>query len=286
LDPEASIEETRRGKYKLDMADFLTAVSTKKVKAPEPLLQQVKNLKIQNVVEIDSTKSLLDALKSQPSQETVTNALIYMTSDGFSLLLPDPLNASIAHQLVNDTIPHYWRPLHKSPQARQFCRILRNPTGIGHMITRLRSLISDTRQKKAPGEERDSAIHVEDLLDVLEGTLKEDDTSIKVLQDVQKNGKSAMQKKLIWREYLSQIASGRIVSIVAEAEDATKAQSTSRSSSWLADGSKFAAWLGRNIAYLMRETEQNDEAVVEICSKALTLGYTGTLNISEATSPY
>lgn len=258
------------------MADFLTAVSTKKVKAPEPSLQEVKSLSIQDAVDINSTKSLLEALKSQPSQDTVTNAMRYMTSDGFSLLLPDPLNASIAHQLVNDTIPHYWRPLRKSPQGRLFCKILRSPTGIGHMITRLRSLITDTRQKKAPGEERDSATHVEDLLDVLEGTLKEDDTSSKVLHDVQKNGKSAVQKKLIWREYLSQIASGRIVSIVAEAEDGINSISTSRPRSWLANGGNFAAWLGRNIAYLMRETNQSEEAVVDICSKALTLGYTGT----------
>ncbi|KAF1912311.1 telomere length regulation protein-domain-containing protein, partial [Ampelomyces quisqualis] len=256
------------------MADFLTAVSTKKVKAPEPLLQEVQSLSIQDAVEISSTRSLLEALKSQPSQETFINALRYMTSDDFCLLLPDPLNASIAHQLVNDTLPHYWGSSCNSPQARTFCKILRNPTGIGHMITRLRSLIADGRQKKAPGEDRDSVTHVEDLLDVLERTLKEDDTSNRVLLDIQTHGKSAMQKKLIWREYLSQIASGRIVSIVAEAEDVTKIKSTSRPSSWLADGRRFAAWLGRNIAHLMKEMKQSEEAVVDICSKALTLGYT------------
>jgi telomere length regulation protein len=260
------------------MADFLTAVSTKKVKASEPLLQEVKSLSIQDAVYVDSAKSALEALKSQPTQETVTNVLRYMTSATFSLLLPEPLNASIAHQLVNDTIPHYWRPFHSLPQAKLFAKVLRNPTGVGHIITRLRSLIADNRQKKAPGETRDAAEHIQDMLGLLNEIYCGENTSIIVLRDVQTHGKNAMQRKLIWREYLAQTASGRLVSIVAEAEDLLKSKTTTRIPSWLADGSAFADWLGRNIARLMKESDKRKDdvsAVTELCSKALTLGYTG-----------
>lgn len=260
------------------MADFLTAVSTKKVKSPEPLLQEIKSLRVQDVVEVDSASSTLEALKSQPSRETITTALNYMTSDGFSLLLPEPLYTSIAYQLVNDTVPHYWRPLKGSSQRKLFARILRNPLGVGHVITRLRSLIADSRKKKALGNARDSAEHIEGLLELLEAILHGDDTCVQVSRDIQAYRKESTQKKLLWREYLAQAVSGRLIAIVAEAEDVLKTQKTSRTASWIADGSSYAEWLGRNMVALIREETMGGEqasATVELCSKALSLGYTG-----------
>lgn len=260
------------------MTDLLTAVSTKKVRAPEPLLQEVQSLSIQDASNVDSAESALEALKSQPSQETVASALKYLTSGGFSLLLPEPLNASIAYQLVNNTIPHYWRPLQKSPLKKLFGRVLRNPTGLGHIMTRLRSLIVESQQKKSPGETKDQAENIEDLIDVLHTILSGDSTSDFVLRDVEAHAKTSTKKRLIWREYLSQTASGRLISIVAEAEDVLKSKGTSRTASWLANGNAFADWLGSNMAFMMREGEKSEEnalALVDLCSKALTLGYTG-----------
>jgi telomere length regulation protein len=260
------------------MADFLTAVSTKKVKSPEPLLQDIKSLQVQDVVEVNSASSALEALKNQPSRETIANALNYMTSDGFSLLLPEPLNASIAYQLVNDTVPHYWRPLKGSSQRKLFARILQNPLGVGHVITRLRSLVVDSRQKKAPGNARDPAEHIEELLELLEAILHGDDNCSQVLRDIQAYGKNSTQKKLLWREYLAQAVSGRLIAIVAEAEDVLKTQKTSWTASWIADGCAYAEWLGRNMAALIREEVMREEqasATLELCSKALSLGYTG-----------
>jgi telomere length regulation protein len=260
------------------MSDLLTAVSTKKVNQPKPLIKEIQNLKIQDAIHISSAESALRALKSEPDRAIVTNVLKYLTTNGFSLLLPEPLNASIAHQLVNDTIPHYWRPLRESPQQKVFARILRNPTSIGHIITRLRSLIGDSQQKKAPGETRDYAEHIEDMLDVLEHILGPDQTSSLILRDVQTYGKNALQKKLLWKEYLAQIASGRIVSIAAEAQDVLRSSPSSRTASWLADGAVFASWLGRNIAILIKDDSRGEEqltTVTELCSKTLNLGYTG-----------
>jgi telomere length regulation protein len=260
------------------MADFLTVVSTKMVNAPDPLVKEVRNLKIQNTTIITSTDSALAALKNEPDQGTVASVLKYLTADGFSLLLPESLNASIAYQLVNDTIPHYWRPLRGSKQERLFAEVLRNPTGIGHIITRIRSLIGDSRQKKAVDETRDSSEHIEDLLDVLGQIVQDDQTSSLILRDVIARGKNAMQKKLLWKEYLAQIASGRIISIAAEAEDVLKEKRSSRTASWLSDGKAFAAWLGCNAAVLIKSNNTSEEhglAVVDLFSKALSLGYTG-----------
>ncbi|KAF1839931.1 uncharacterized protein K460DRAFT_349431 [Cucurbitaria berberidis CBS 394.84] len=259
------------------MADFLTAVSTKKTKDAEPFIREVKALNIQDDFSINSADSALKALKNQPSRRTVNNVFEYLTTQGFSLLLPEPLNATIAHQLVNDTIPNYWRSLRKSPQITLLAQVLRNPTGLGHIITRLRTLIEDSRQKKPSGQARNTLEHVEDMLDVLHQILYGNHTSSFVLHDVLAYSKSAVQKKLIWREYLALTASGRILSIAAEAEDVLKKIEISRTVGWIADGNAFAAWLGQNLASLVingKESEEYHLAVTEFCSKALGLGYT------------
>lgn len=263
------------------MTDFLTPVSTKKVNTKDvaPLPKKIQSLDIQDAVSVESTESALEALKSEPDWGTVNSVLRYLTSDGISLLLPQPSFASIAHQLVNTTIPSYWRTLKESnPQANQLVRILRNPTGLGHITTRLRSLITDNRQRKTPGSTRDTSEHIEDILDVLDRVLRDDSTSSSILKDIQTYGKNSMQKTLLWREYLSQTASGRILSVAAEAEDVLRKSGGSRDGSWVANGSKFAAWLGLNIAVLMKAEDMSEEcftAVVELCSKSLTLGYNG-----------
>ncbi|KAH8732829.1 telomere length regulation protein-domain-containing protein [Phaeosphaeriaceae sp. PMI808] len=258
------------------MADFLTAVSTRKVKAPEPPLEEVKKQNLQEIIRIDSAASALQALKSEPDSDTVSNVLKYLASDNFSLVLPEPLHASIAHELINNTVPHYGKSLQNLTHSELLFKILRNPIGLGHIITRLRSLIKESRQKKAPGETRDPSEHIEDLLNIVDKILREDNTSSQLLDEVQTHSKNAMQKKLIWQEFLAQTASGRLVSIAAEAEDTLKTKKSIRPN-WLADGGLFADWIGRNIATLVIVDNANGEhvsAASELCSKALTLGYT------------
>lgn len=264
------------------MADFLTAVSTKKINSTKPLIEQVDSSNIhEDAVSIDSAETALKALKNQPSRTTVNKVLNYLAAEGFSLLLPDPLNASIAHQLVSDTIPNYWRSIKGLKESKQLERILRNPTSLGHIITRLRSLIVDSRQRKGPGEARNTAEHIVDALEVLDLILRGNDTSSLVLQDVLLFGKNVIQKKLIWKEYLAQAASGRLLSIAAEAEDVLKkSDDAPEIANWVADGKRYAEWLGRNIAVLLErssESENHLSATVELCSKALGLGYTGKL---------
>jgi telomere length regulation protein len=160
---------------------------------------------------------------------------------------------------------------------QQLVRCLRNPCGIGNIVTRLRPLIADCRTKKAVGETRDAASHIVDLLDVLERLLNGEKCLTQVWADIKAFGKNAAQKKMMWKEIVAQVASGRIVSLAAEAEDVLKEKDVSRTASWLADGSGYAAWLGRNVANLsaVEFDESSAPVVIEVYSKALTLGYTG-----------
>ncbi|KAH7399295.1 telomere length regulation protein-domain-containing protein [Pyrenochaeta sp. MPI-SDFR-AT-0127] len=259
------------------MADFLTAVSTKKTKEAEPLLREAKSQDIQETVQVNSRETVLQVLKNKPNPVTLHKALIALTAPDFSLVLPEPLNASIAYQLVKDTIPNYWRALRDSTETNLIAKVLRNPTGLGHIITWLRSLVADSRERRAPGDARNTSEHIEDVLELLDRILHDDETSVLILRNILARGKNFAQKKLLWKEYLAQIASGRLLALVAEAEDVLKVNHSSRNPSWIADGSVFAEWLGRNIGTLMKSVRGNEQyptAVAELCSKALGLGYT------------
>ncbi|KAJ4288006.1 telomere binding protein [Kalmusia sp. IMI 367209] len=269
------------------MDDFLTPVSTTKVKRTQdskPLLQETQNIvEDRRSIKLDSPDQALQVLKEQPDFESVSKVLRYLAAeserkDGFHLMLPEPVAASITYQLINTTIPDYWQILgDQGTLLKDLIRCLRNPCGIGNIVTRLRPLIADCRQKKPVGDSRDSASHIEDLLSILENILLGDRCLSQVWNDVETHAKNAVQKKMMWKEFITQIASGRIISLVAEAEDALKEREVSRTASWLANGSDYASWLGRNIASLMRGTEsseQFDAAVVDVGGKALTLGYT------------
>lgn len=266
------------------MADFLTAVSSKKITPTKSLIQEVDTLNIQDQVQIDSTETALDALKNQPSRGTVNNTLLYLTTDGFSLVLPGPQNASIAHQLVTDTVPNYWRTLKAAPESDLFVQILRNPTGLGHLITRLRTLITDSRDQKASGGARNTLEHIEDALDLIDRIITANETSERVLKDILARAKNTNQKRLLWKEYLAQTASGRLLSVVAEAEDVLRKGETSRARTWMGEGNEYAAWLGRNAAEVMLSVDTSDDhaaASIDFSTKLLALGYTGISSLPQ-----
>jgi telomere length regulation protein len=257
------------------MADFLTAVSTKKT-ISTPVVQKIQDLSIQDAALIDSAQSALQALKSEPSHETIFNVLDYLNSSTISLIISEPVYASVAHELINNVIPNFWEVLKKrTKDAQKFATVLRNPTGIGHIVTRLRSLIAESRQSKAPGTTRSISGFLEDTLDVLGRVLSGDGVSYSIWTEIQTFGKNEVQKKLMWREFLAQVASGRVLSVRAEAEDVMRAEGipTLRSG-----GDDFAEWLGRNVVHMLTIRDKSAAcmtAMVEFSSKVLTLGYTG-----------
>lgn len=272
------------------MADFLTALSTttvKRSKDPKPVIEAASTARTgedqREVVDLDSPEDILKVLKSQPYLETVGRILNHLADgidrrDGFNLVTPGPVSASIVDTLVTSTIPDYWRIWKEGAgHLRQLVRCLQSANGLGAILGRLRPLIADCRQKKPAENTRDSSVHIEDLIDVLEHVLRGDNPTSQIWNDIRNHAQNPIQKKLMWKEYVAQVGSGRILSIVAEAEDVLKERVSSRKASRLANGKEYASWLGRNIAVLMREipTSEPDFAVQEICARALGLGYIG-----------
>jgi len=261
------------------MADFLTVVSTKKIES-KPTINKIQDLSIQDAANVDSAQTALKALKNQPSYETVTNVLRFLNGPDVSLVISDPVYASITHELVNNTIPNYWRTLkHRSKDTQSLASILRNPTGLGHLLTRLRSLIADSRHKKATGSTQDVSDFIEDTLGVLNIVLRGDDLSLCVWKETQEFGKSDIRKKLVWKEYIAQVASGRVLSVRAEAEAVLEGKGVEHSTS---TGRDYADWLARNIVHMLATGDSSETriaALTELSSKALSLGYTGKIPV-------
>jgi telomere length regulation protein len=268
------------------MDDLLTPLSTVKrhPQEPKPVIEEVRKEAAQRL-RITSPEEALKGLKHWPDLDTVREILRYLAFEsqkkhGFNLVTPEPLSASIAFTLATVTIPDYWRTLKEKGQDRKnLVRLFSNPNGVGAILSRLRPLIADCRQKKPAGNTRDPSGHIEDLLDILDQALVDDGSSSRIWNDIQDHAKNPTRLKLMWKEYVAQTASGRILSLAAEAEDVLKERGLSRAASWVANGNDYAAWLGRNMAILIKANigvEDSVPAVTEICGKALLLGYTGT----------
>jgi telomere length regulation protein len=162
-------------------------------------------------------------------------------------------------------------------------------SGIGAVLARLRLLISDTKHSKLAEGTRNPSDHIKDLLDVLSHTLKDDELSWRIWTDIATLAPNPVQQTMIWKEYVSQTASGKIVSIAAEAEDALGVSLTSRKEAWLAQGSEYATWLGRNIVNMIQPMDSSNEQEVagtsSLVGKAMMLGHTGKSTKQVALEP-
>ncbi|KAF2459793.1 telomere length regulation protein-domain-containing protein [Lineolata rhizophorae] len=236
-----------------------------------------------------SPKSLLEILKSQPNFDDVQDALNYFAKkDGkdsalFSIKVPGPVSSQIVSVLVNSIAPNFWSTLQLGQSDINFKRLLatslRSVSGIGAIIARLRALATeqDFAGQDATKASRNIDRHIRDSLELLEHVLDGDSTSQTLWSEIRKAEVAEVQKTMLWKEYISLIASGKVVSAAAQAEDALKGRKEVRKESWTASGSQFASWLGLNCAKMAFMLGIGDStgwsALAELLAKTFSLGY-------------
>lgn len=269
------------------MDDFLTPVKTTNVKNQPTQPTLASRDGVPATILIKSPRDALKALQIEPDYETVRKILRYLEStiyskDAFSIAVPGPLSAQIINVLVNTTIPDYWRALKKGDGKRtnilSLIKCLRSVSGLGAIVARLRALIADSKQKKSVSEKRDPSQQIEDLLDALSLVLTEESVSWDIWTSISQLTLGHTQRTLLWKEFVTLTASGKILAIAAQAEDALKDSTVIRSEPWLAKGNEYASWLGNNIAAMIKSVMPSDvskwNAITQLCGKAFTLGYT------------
>ncbi|KAI9668893.1 MAG: telomere binding protein [Alyxoria varia] len=134
---------------------------------------------------------------------------------------------------------------------------------IGSSVAKLRTLLADTKKDL----QRIQSLQTS-LSDVLSGTWKSDEVDQLTSHEQE------------WKEFLSLVATGKVLSIGAQANHVLSTASENVvAPTWIGEGREYARWLGRGIVVLCkkREISENDEARTaagQLCGKSFGIGYT------------
>lgn len=237
---------------------------------------------------INSPESAIEALKSKPDFDLLTRVLSWLdpatnANDKFNIKVPGPKATQIIFTLAADIVPDYWN-VFKDPiyikHVRSLKRCIRSASGIRAVLGRLR-LFLDECQSENFDKKRNLQV-IEGLLELLEGLLKGDRVIHGLWADVSALIPNFSQQVLLWKETISLLAGGGLLSIAAEANQILRESSSDiKDGSWLGDGTKYSTWLGRNAMHMLMSSKIDDaessKASAQLIGKALTLGYIGEL---------
>ena len=276
------------------MPELLTAVRTRSRAEAEPAEDHLVPVEPQQpnkpVFALKSPEDVLDALRSKPDFATLSKALRWLNrtiahNDDFNVKKPGPKAAQIVFTLVNDIVPDYWETLkdEEGKDKNLLVQCLNSVAGIGAITSRLRLLLTLLKDSQKPAQVSlvSKTQPVEVLLNVLETLLAKENFITVIWHDIEGCNISSSQKSLQWKEFISLVASGKVLSIASEANLTMGDLSSSiKNRCWIGDGSRYAAWLGRSIQHTLKALKDGDgegqRALSQLLSKGMTLGYTGS----------
>lgn len=268
------------------MDELLVVRSTKKTKNEDASRPPISEL-ADPPTEIRSPGEVLDLLKAEPDSQTLYNCLVYLSktsSDGesFDVRFPGPLAAQITHALVSNIVPNYWPQICEDRSSKctkdLLIQVLRNVPGIGAILAQLKSFNASQGQGQKLGKAEGEAELGLSLIQVL-GAILGDDFVDLVGGDILRDAPQRQQKPL-WKDFIQLVASSRVVSTVAEAEDVIARSNQTSARSWLSSGSEYSRWLARSITRMVAALKDEPdgtmwEAASRIFGNVLSLGYIG-----------
>lgn len=240
-----------------------------------------------------SSQQVIQILKSHPGSEELAAALACL--DPFNktrkiheldIRIPSPTTAQILQVLVSTTIPDHWTHLNgKDSKAKDakcraaLLRCLSSIAGLGSIVAQLRTLIASSRAAAHKADGSNNHLIIRDLLSVLAALLEPKDFISRIFTDISSPNESRTRQQVAWREFVSLVAAGKILSTAAEALAVTNLSEDVPSFSWIGDGPRYASWLGENIAQLASNIKpQNMDdwtSLALLTGRALSLGYAG-----------
>ncbi|CAG8892212.1 unnamed protein product [Penicillium egyptiacum] len=280
------------------MEGLLTAVKTVKLDSDAPVTSAVESQRADPPVrnEFDpehlSSRHIIDLLKSSPDREQLSVTLATLdpfskskTTKDFDLQIASPITAQILQLLVSVTIPDHWGSLDakdskgKDAKARAaLLRCLSSVAGLGSLVAQLRSLISAARASAQQVQGSSSQLGIRDILAVLAALLEPKDFLFRLSSDISVIYDNKTRQQVTWRELVSLVAAGKILSTAAEALTVVDKSKPVSSISWVGNGSQYASWLGRNISHMAARLGPDNESdwasVALLTGRALSLGYT------------
>ena len=275
------------------MDAFLNPISTRKTsEKDQAIIKDSQNSAVAKPIlpSVDSPESALGILTSQPSSASLFQGLRYLVSsisvkheDGFNILLPSPKSAQIVFALVKDIVPNFWPLLCKLNAGEErravnrLIRCVRSKSGLGALLACLRA---ETDELNAGGKGKGERLEI--YVGFFEEVLKGDGLLFGAWGDLEKCESKPERRQLLWKEFSALVASGRLVSGVAEADVLLRERDEKvRKGSWIAEGVIFAEWLGKNLKRLIEGIGESEwaaggrKAARIATTKSLTFGYKG-----------
>lgn len=285
LKPPASRNQNRA------MGDFLTAVSTVSLRSKptdkklivEEIIQETPKVRtVRNSPA--STDEVLHCLRSSPDADALHDLLLFLNqpsqqSAGFDIKIPTPYSAKVVTELINTILPDFWGSDDQINLLITDC--LKSVAGIGAILTKLRLVIAQNKSSRQGVKGSDSTRPLSDLTSVFSQLLDSDSLAQNVYTEIDRLVESQAKRTLLWKEFLTLVGTGKIIASVAEAEDTVKSAEGQLETSWLSNGSKYSAWLGRNVCTMLQHTTRDTsrcKAAAQLCGKALGIGYPGEMN--------
>ncbi|KAF7713909.1 Uncharacterized protein PECH_000905 [Penicillium ucsense] len=280
------------------MEDLLTTIKSIKTHSEPPLVEvqadQARNdgfsKPAADLSQEISSEQVIQLLKSHPSSEELAIALAaldpYNTSRGVSQVdvrIPGPTTAHILQILTSTTVPDHWQLLNaksKSGYVKYRAALLRcfsSIAGLGSLVAELRALVISSRSKDQTDKKTSTSTRVLDILSVLSALLEPRDFVRRIFADISAVYGNHTRQQAAWREFVSLVSAGRILSTAAEALAVAGQPNSTSELAWIGEGSRYSSWLGLNIASLAASLDASDTeswtSLALLTSRALSLGY-------------
>ncbi|KAK1068615.1 telomere binding protein [Friedmanniomyces endolithicus] len=229
-----------------------------------------------------SSEDALRILRSQPGTEILLATLRKLASPNafpaFQLAAPGTLQAQIVNSIVNHIVPAFWPILHEDEKVL-VVRCLRNITGMNALLAKLHTVSGST----ITGDRAEFAEQRDIFISVTNKVFSGNKFLPNLLADLNRAVTDKTRRNLAQKELISLLGSGKVISSIAQAEDAARDanQGGRQSASRLAVGSEYNKWLGCNIATLFGSNhdllielyEESRAAGGQLLVRALSLGY-------------
>ncbi|KAJ2980535.1 hypothetical protein NUW58_g6922 [Xylaria curta] len=246
------------------------------------LLPAVKPIKVPAVFNGASPEEALEALKNQPSYDTLL-AVLKLLRNGtqekhdFDMRTPGPLSAQIIHVLVTEIVPNYWTVLQESSDQKSIDALLaclRSLPGINATLNYIRSLIREVKPRPKDSTNSHLVSTLAITLDLLVSLLDGDGEAMRIWDHVASMSNSTYVRPLR-QEFLSLFASGKIVSLSAEAEDICRQAGRSTEPLWTADIKQYITWLAHSQTRWAKSRlkEEDLKLCAELGARAMRLGH-------------
>ena len=243
----------------------------------QPLLAEEKR---PSQPSLNGHQDALHILQARPDRAQLRAVLSFLNSSSretFCIRRPGPASARLINHLVNTTVPDYWLDLGESKSLLLSC--LRSIAGVNAVVGRLAQIVSQKQSKADAVQSGEADSRIVELISLLEQLLQGNQFILTIWNHAGTDCETPNQRSLVWKELVSTTTSGRVISTVAQAIDATSSSKKDKQDSWLASGFQYSTWLGDNIAAMTacldKEDASGQTAVAQLCGRSFGLGHPG-----------